>query len=232
MKGMMNLLERAGLVRRDGEGEVLASEAERASTDLQQAEHGSSAAALAEGELGAAPAADGPVADVSGLSLAQIYSHAGVAAASYPAERLLRLLDGLKAMEEGTRRQAIAAMDAADDTWTIADPLHDASLKIAAIEAHAATLRAGVTQAEQDTQLAMASVQQRQDTSVSEIKRQITELEGLLARELARGAEENAALGAALQSKKETAFRELESLMRTVREFQALVSQFKSAGTA
>ena len=69
-------------------------------------------------------------------------------------------------------------------------------------------------------------------SSVSEIKRQITELEGLLARELARGAEENAALGAALQFKKEAAFRELESLMRTVREFQALVSQFKSAGIA
>ncbi len=232
MKGMMNLLERAGLVRREGEGEALESELEPASADLRQTQHGSPPASLASGDLGSALSNDGPVPDVSGLSLAQIYANAGVVAASYPAERLLRLLDGLKAMEEGTRRQAIAAMDAADDTWTIADPLHDASLKIAAIEAHAATLRAGVTQAEQDTQLALASVQQRQDTSVTEIKRQITELEGLLARELARGAQENAALGAALQAKKEAALRELESLMRTVGEFQALVSQFKAAGSA
>ena len=164
------------------------------------------------------------------VSLAQIYDSAGVAQASYPAERLLRLLDGLKAMDEGTRRQAIAAMDAADDTWTIDDPLHDASVKIAAIEAHAATLRAGVTQAENDTQLALSAAQQRQDTSVTEIKRQISELEGLLARELARGAQESAALTAALQSRKEAALRELESLMRTVGEFRALVSQFKSAG--
>ena len=230
MKGMMNLLERAGLVRR--EGDALESDAEPAPAELPQTQHTTTQAPPASSDFGTAVAKDGPVADVSGLSLAQIYANAGVVAASYPAERLLRLLDGLKAMEEGTRRQAIAAMDAADDTWTIADPLHDASLKIAAIEAHAATLRAGVTQAEQDTQLALASVQQRQDTSVAEVKRQITELEGLLARELARGAQENAALSAALQSRQEAALRELEGLMRTVGEFQALVSQFKSAGAA
>jgi hypothetical protein len=170
------------------------------------------------------------LAEVSGLSLEQIYAQAGVAAANYPAERFLRLLDGLKAMDEAIRRQVIAAMDAADDTWTITDPLHDASLKIVAIEAHAATLRAGFTQAEQETQIAVAGVQQRQETSVSEIKRQITELEGLLAREIARGAQENAALGAALQSKKEGAERELVQLMRSAGEFQALLDQFKSAG--
>lgn len=227
MKGMMNLLERAGLVRREGEG--LESDAEPA---LGDSAHEAPQAPASMAEHGEPVANDGPVADVSGLSLTQIYAQAGVVAASYPAERLLRLLDGLKAMEEGTRRQAIAAMDAADDTWTIADPLHDASLKIAAIEAHAAMLRAGVTQAEQDTQRALGAVQQRQDTSVAEIKHQISELEGLLARELARGAQESAALAAALQSKKEAALRELEGLMRAVGEFQALVSQFKSAGIA
>ncbi len=230
MKGMMNLLERAGLVRR--EGEALDSEAAPASDDSRQAAHAAQQAPPTAWDPGAPLANLGSVADVSGLSLAQIYANAALAAATYPAERLLRLLDGLKAMEEGTRRQAIAAMDAADDTWTIADPLHDASLKIAAIEAHAATLRAGVTQAEQETQMALGAVQQRQDTSVAEIKRQINELEGLLARELARGAQESAALAAALQSKQEAALRELESLMRTVGEFRALVSQFKSAGTA
>ena len=229
MKGMMNLLERVGLVRR--EGEALDSEAAPLSDESLAPAHAAQQAPPTARDQGAPLANPASVADVSGLSLAQIYGNAGVAAASYPAERLLRLLDGLKAMEEGTRRQAIAAMDAADDTWTIADPLHDASLKIAAIEAHAATLRAGVTQAEQDTQMALGAVQQRQDTSVAEIKRQISELEGLLARELARGAQESAALGAALQSKHEAALRELASLMRTVGEFRALVSQFRSAGT-
>ncbi len=228
MKGMMNLLERAGLVRR--EGEAFESDAGPASGDLGDAVQAVAPAPSEAGEPGAPLAKEGPVADVSGLSLAQIYASAGVAAASYPAERLLRLLDGLKAMEEGTRRQAIAAMDAADDTWTIADPLHDASLKITAIEAHAATLRAGITQAEQDTQLSLAAVQQRQDTSVAEIKRQINDLEGLLARELARGAQESAALAAALQSRRDATLGELEGLMRTVGEFRALVSQFKSAG--
>ena len=227
MRGMMDLLERAGLVRR--EDGALDSGGAPVSSDLPEAAPSALHETPVSNDLGAPLASEAPVADVSGLSLAQIYDSAGVAQAAYPAERLLRLLDGLKAME-GTRRQAIAAMDAADDTWTIADPLHDASVKIAAIETHAATLRAGVTKAEQDTQLALGAAQQRQDTSVAEIRRQISELEGLLARELARGAQESAELTAALQSKKEAALRELESLMRTGGEFRALVSQFKSAG--
>jgi hypothetical protein len=228
MKGMMNLLERAGLVQR--EDEALVSDAVHASVEPVQERDSALPSWLEPDGKSAPPAANVPLVEVSGLSLEQIYSQAGVAVATYPAERFLRLLDGLKAMDEAIRRQVIAAMDAADDTWTIADPLQDASQKIAAIEAHAATLRAGITMAEQETQIAVSGVQQRQETSVSEIKRQITELEGLLAREIARGEQENAALGAALQSKKEGAERELAQLMRSAAEFRSLVAQFKSAG--
>ena len=180
MKGMMNLLERAGLVQREDEA---------------------------------------PMPDA--------VPQASVGAPPVPASSLPSWLD----MDEPIRRQVIAAMDAADDTWTIADPLHDASLKIAAIEAHAANLRAGLSVAEQETHAAVTGVQQRQESSASEIRRQISDLEGLLARELARGAQETAALEAAFQSKKESAQRELEQLARSAGEFQTLVAQFKSAGS-
>lgn len=227
MKGMMNLLERAGLVQR--EDEALVPDAVQAPIEPKQEQDVPLASWLDPDGKGT-PVGNVPLAEVSGLSLEQIYTQAGVAAANYPAERFLRLLDGLRAMDEAIRRQVISAMDAADDTWTIADPLHDASLKIAAIETHCATLRAGLTMAEQETQVALSGVQQRQESSVSEIRRQITELEALLARELARGAQESATLAAALQSKKEGAQRELEQLTRSADEFQSLVAQFKSAG--
>jgi hypothetical protein len=230
MKGMMNLLERAGLVQREDEA-PMPDAVPQASVGAPPVPASSLPSWLDPDGKGGAAVNDVPLTDASGKSLDQIYEQAGVVASTYPAERFLRLLDGLKAMDEPIRRQVIAAMDAADDTWTIADPLHDASLKIAAIEAHAANLRAGLSVAEQEAHAAVTGVQQRQESSASEIRRQISDLEGLLARELARGAQETAALEAAFQSKKESAQRELEQLARSAGEFQTLVAQFKSAGS-
>ena len=231
MKGMMNLLERAGLVQRDEEVSV-PEPLLQAPIEVAPVPVSSLPSWLDPDGRGAPAAGDVPSGVASEMSLEQIYERAGVVASTYPAERFLRLLDGLKAMDEAIRRQVIAAMDAADDTWTIADPLHDASLKIAAIESHAANMRAGLNLAEQETQAAVSEVKQRQESSASEIRRQISDLEGLLARELARGAQESAALETAFQSKKDGAQRELEQLARTAGEFQALVAQFKSAGVA
>jgi hypothetical protein len=61
------------------------------------------------------------------------YATAGVAAAPYPAEKLLRLLDGLRAMDAPTRKAAVLAMDAADDNWAIADVVLDAQRKLRAL---------------------------------------------------------------------------------------------------
>jgi len=214
MKGMMNLLERAGLVRRDGdEGEPDAPA--QAGADP----------APAVAEEAAAPVM--PVEASAGMTLEQVYGAANVPPAAYPAERLLRLLDGLKAMDEGLRRQTIHAIDAADDSWTIDDPIRDASAKVAAIEAHAATIHAGVSQAEQQAQTLLAELRQRQEGSAAEIRRQISDLEGLLSRELARGAQEAAALESGLQSTKEAAARELGNLSRAATELRALIAQFK-----
>jgi hypothetical protein len=230
MKGMMNLLERAGLVQREDEAPAQDPLPQVPVAETSPLPASNLPSWLDPDGRGASAGSDRPLADATGMSLEQIYEQAGVSASTYPAERFLRLLDGLKAMDEAIRRQVIAAMDAADDTWTIADPLHDASLKIAAIDAHAANLRAGLGVAEQEAQTAVSGVQQRQESAVSEIRKQITDLEGLLARELARGAQESAALEAAFQSKKESAQRELEQLARSAGEFQALVAQFRSAG--
>jgi hypothetical protein len=210
MKGMMDLLEKAGLVRRVGDAETPMDEP----VDMPAPEP--------------LPEAAAPLVDTAGMTLEQVYAAAGVPACAYPAERLLRLLDGLKAMDEATRRQTIQAIDAADDSWTLDDPKRDAQAKVAAIEAHSASIRSGVAQAEQEAQAQLRAQMQAQETSVAEIRRQISELEGLLAREIARGAQENAALEASLQATRESANRELTQLARSAGALTGLIAQLGS----
>jgi hypothetical protein len=226
MKGMMSLLERAGLVRQDEE-EGIDTRADSGET----AEELPPEAAVAGGAAVPSPShpADaGAPPSAGGLTLEQIYATAQVPACTYPAERLLRLVNGLNAMDPAMRRQTIQAIDAADESWTIDDPLRDAAAKVAAIEGHASALRGGLGQAEQQAQARMTELRQKLDASVAEIRRQISDLEGLLSREITRGAQEAAALEGALQSQKEATSRELDGLARAAGELQGLVAQFRS----
>jgi hypothetical protein len=213
MKGMFNLLERAGLVSRVEDTESAQADAEPS----REAPH-----AAPSGDTDAAAPADRPV----GMSLEQIYESAKVPPCPYPAERLLRLIDGLKAMDAPTRRQTIQALDAADDSWSIDDPKRDAAAKVAAIERHAASIRAAVAHDQKETQAGLQELGQRQETTVAEIRRQIAELEGLLAREIARGAAETAQLEAAHQTRRDDANRELAQLAQAAQALTALIAQF------
>ncbi len=208
---MLGLLERAGLVRReDGLDAGLASvEAELA-------------------ESAAEDAVQVPLEAAPGVSLDQIYANARIAPSPYPAERLLRLIDGLKAMDDATRLQTIQAIDAADDTWSIEDPVRDAAAKMSAIEAHAGALRSSVAQAERDTQARLEALRKNQEASIAEIRRQITELEGLLAREVARGAQEAASIEAGYQTQRDAAARDIGALAQVADQFKALVAQFNA----
>lgn len=231
MKGMLDLLERAGLVRRVGDAEAPVAAEGGGAADPEPARAAEPAAASG-GAAAVAAAASGPAdaaAEANVLSLDEVYARAGVAPCAYPAERLLRLIDGLKAMDEPMRRTTIQAIDAADDSWSIDDPMRDAAAKVAAIERHAATIRAGVAQAEQHAQAELAALQQRQETTVAEVRRQIADLEGLLAREVARGAQGAAALEATLQAQRQNAQRELDALARAASALSSLIAQYSPA---
>ena len=62
-----------------------------------------------------------------------LYAERGVPASPFPAEKLLKLIDGLRAMEPAVRKAAVLAMDSADENWTIDDAALDASRKIRAL---------------------------------------------------------------------------------------------------
>lgn len=217
MKGVMDFLEKAGLVKQEAAPDTAAYGAAAPEALVP-------AAAPTESAVSAPAAPDG----AGTLKLADIYAQAGVPAAIYPAERLLRLVDGLSAMDETTRLLAIKAMDAADESWTIADPLQDASLKVQALAAHGARLRQDLDQFEAETQSRVAAIRSRQEQRVGEIRKQMSELEALLARELSRGEQECATQDANLAAAREQVTRELAEIARNSTALQGLTARFGS----
>ena len=213
MKGMMDFLEKAGLVTKDAPAVATAPANAGDEPALPQTGAQSPAAPLGSGAV---------------LDFEPIYAHAGIAPALYPAERLLRLLDGLSAMDEATRRMAIQAMDAADESWSIDDPLADAAAKAQALAAHAEQLRQSLQALQAESQQKLQAIAARQEQVVGDIRQQIAELEALVSRELARSAQETAAQEANLKAAQDQAARELHELGLVRQRLLGLSTQFSS----
>lgn len=214
MKGMLNFLEKAGLVRQDPPVQAVVPEQHTPDSPGPDGDPPS-------------PQPQHPSASTGApLDLDQIYAHSGVAPSLYPAERLLRLLDGLSAMDEATRLMAIRAMDAADESWSIEDPLADAAAKVNALAAHAEQLQHNTQALERETQAHLDAVAARQEQVVGDIRKQIAELEALVSRELARAAQETATQAATLQAAKDQTARELAEIAQVSQRLRGLSTQF------
>jgi hypothetical protein len=214
MKGVMGFLERAGLVRIDADQDV--------------ATHASNFEPLPSEQTSATPQPLPQAVAPAMATLQDIYASAGVPEALYPAERLLRLIDGLSAMDQGTRLMAIRAMDSADDSWTIADPLDDAQRKAHALALHAQRLQEDVRALEHDTLRKTESIALERDRIAGDIRQQIAELEALMGREMTRAAEDISAQEAQLLAVRQDTARQLESLSAHQVLLQNLCSQFGS----
>jgi len=210
MKGVMGFLEKAGLVRVDA-----APEESAPAPPPTPAPHN----AAPQPENGAIPSG-------TPLKLDEIYSKAGVPVSLYPAERLLRLIEGLSAMDEATRLMAIKAMDAADESWTIDDPLTDANTKVQALALHTELLQLNLQALERDTQARVASATARREKVVGDIRQQMSELDALMSREVARAAQDIANVEAQLQLAREHTAGQLTSLSQLSTQLQNLSAQF------
>ena len=216
MKGMLDFLEKAGLVKKDA--------------PLQPS------APANPGARNAAPAPERvpPIASAgpgAPMKLDEIYANAGISSSVYPAERLLRLVEGLSAMDEATRLMAIKAMDAADESWTIDDPLSDAAVKLKALAAHGEHLRLNLQALEAESQTRLNAVAARQEQVVGDIRKQIAELEALVSREPTRAAQETATQEASLNAAKDQTVRELDEIARLSQQLQGLAVQFGAPAT-
>lgn len=161
-----------------------------------------------------------------GRPFAEIYAKAGVKPCAYPAEKLLRVLDGLKAMDPATRKAAVVAMDSADDEWTIEDPVLDAQRKIKALNKHQSLLAAIVTAAESKAEQDIAAQSDYQNQATQAIREEIEALERRLEAELKTVATEKARIEASLKTTREASERELSRIDQEMARLQELPATF------
>jgi hypothetical protein len=118
-----------------------------------------------------------------GRPFEDLYAAAGVQPTQYPAEKLLRMLDGLRAMDPNTRKAAVLAMDAADDSWTIADSVVDAERKVRVLNE---SIRGAHEQVAAIAENARAEIEKRDAylaQAAETIQRKIAELQQTLQQE-------------------------------------------------
>ncbi|HRL78498.1 MAG TPA: methyl-accepting chemotaxis protein, partial [Candidatus Accumulibacter phosphatis] len=169
--------------------------------------------------------------EVEGQPLADIFAGAAVPASPYPAEKLLRLLDGLRAMDAVTRKAAVVAMDAADDNWQIEDCLHDAELKIAALQEHKSRLAAQLESRERQSAEIVDQIRLALDEATAAIRQQISELEQLREREVTRAAQETTSVEAGLRAARESVAREARRIDGEIERLREIPNTFRAPAT-
>ncbi len=241
----LSFLEKAGLVELSA-GDRTRAEAARASQAAEvdiEALLASSSEAVAEVEAGEPaplpsapppplPAVDGSSTIVEGRPLEEIYAESNISGSPFSAEKLLRVLDGLAAMEPAIRIAAIIAMDAADEAWTLGDPLLDANRKskvleqqVTRLDHHYAALR---DQAEAD----LAAQDEYRDNATQTIRTQIAELEEMLQAELDTVSVEKARISSELEAARQAASREAARYRTEIERLSVLPQTFQDVTTS
>jgi len=158
--------------------------------------------------------------------LASIYAESGIPESPFPAEKMLKVLAGLRAMPTETRKAAILAMDAADDDWTIDDAILDAQRKTRALETARLNLNTSLQTAEEQAATEQAAQDEYQEQATAEIRRQIAELEVLLQEEVSKVATEKATIHANLQATRDAAAREAARFDQTILDLGEIARTF------
>lgn len=112
-----------------------------------------------------------------GLDIADIYADANIGSSPYSYEKFVKLIDGLAALDDTAKKAALAAMDAADDTWTVGDISNDLAVKRAALVQYQRDIEATVVDLEEKATAAIAETKTQSDERVAAMRAQIAELE-------------------------------------------------------
>lgn len=233
MASLKKILEAARLIERTEAPVSDAGPAEDADIDaiIRRAAQAEVAAQPAEAEGSASGGADagasGAVGVEEGLAFADIYGRQSVAEAQFPVERLLKLVDGLRALDPTTRRAAITAMDVADETWSMDDVLADADAKMAALRGHQRQMQGaadGVVQANRER---VAALESSRDGRLAELRQQIAGLEAQIQDAVGSTAADVAKLQSESESNKAALLRETQRIDAHILNLEELVAQFR-----
>ena len=173
----------------------------------------------------AAPATPGVE---EGLDFAEIFARQGVVDAGFPVERLIKLVDGLKALDPTTRRAAITAMDIADETWSMDQVLADADAKIAALRGHQRHLQGNADALVRANQARIAELESSRNARLADLRQQIAVLEAQIQDAVGATAADIARLQSESESNKAALARESQRLDAQVLSLEELAAQFRA----
>lgn len=179
----------------------------------------------------AAPMVAGESGIAEGRPFDDIYQQANVPGSPFPAEKMIKMLDGLRAMDPNTRKAAVVAMDSADDAWSVDDSVLDAQRKIQVLQSATAAMAETVNQAAAQATANLQSQDTYQSQATDSIRKQIADLEGLLQEELQKVAEEKAAIDMGLKGTREAFERETARFSQEIQRLQEIAVVFGEAGT-
>jgi len=162
---------------------------------------------------------------IEGVSFEEIYAMSGVQNSVFPIEKLIKLLDGLKAMTPEMQKAAISAMDSADDSWTIDDIRSDGNKKIQALHdfkqikeeeqnAHFIEVENSITSANADN-----------NEIVTNLRTQIADLQLQLDQTVAQTNENVVLLRNSLEDKKSSTQREVSRINEQILTLQKTIEQ-------
>lgn len=157
---------------------------------------------------------------------ADLYREANVPVVAYTAEKLLKLMAGLESMPMEVRKQAVRAMDEADDTWTVDDSVLDAQRKVKALAIAKQKIAQQVASALQNADREIAAIQAEEQDKSAQVRKQIAELTALLDRGVARAAQQMADVRAAAKTNQEAGDRESARLDAEMNRLGQIVITF------
>lgn len=233
MASLKKILEAARLIERTDAPAGDSAPAEDADIDaiIRRAAQAEAAAATPDAGDSAPAGADAGASDVvgveEGLTFADIYGRQGVVEAQFPVERLLKLVEGLRALDPTTRRAAITAMDVADETWSMDQVLADADAKVAALRGHQRQMQGaadGVVQANRER---VAALESSRDGRLAELRQQIAALEAQIQEAVGSTAADVAKLQSESESNKAALLRETQRIDAHILNLEELVAQFR-----
>lgn len=231
MATLKKLLEAARLIERSETDVPMSAQAGDDDIDaiIRRAAQAEAAISTAPPPLpgDAAPAAPAVAGIEEGLSFADIYARQGLTEAQFPVERLLKLVDGLRALDPATRRAAITAMDVADETWSMEQVLADADAKVAALRGHQRQMQGTADAVVQSNRERIAALESSRDGRVAELRQQIAALEAQIQDAIGTTAADVAKLQSESESNKAALLRETQRIDAHILNLDELVAQFR-----
>jgi len=161
-----------------------------------------------------------------GVELTAIYTEAGISAVSFPIEKLAKLIEGMNQLDVATKKTAVAAMDAADESWDIASVIADGKAKRAALAAYQENVSSAERAINAEITHRLDANQADKAARLADIDQQIAALQGKREAMIAEAANVAATLRAQGSAAADAGERERNRINNTIRGFDGLIALF------